>query len=301
MLALAVVAAACSSGGAVDPSQSTTATTEMPTPSTTSLPSPTSAESSLGYRWQVGDCVAIDEPEDLPYEPYGPVVDCAEQHAYEVFFTGTWEEEHDTPFPEDLTDRIREVCAGAFVEFAELHLSESALDVIFYLPDREEWARGLRYQACVAFDPRTGGDVPVTEGTLRGEAVPLDREPGDCLERSTIRSPVVGCGSAHRGEAIGSFVHPGGPDDPYPGFEDFATAADSGCAALMQGYLAEPRPGSLVLPVAFGSALAAVEWEAGLRSVPCVAVVFDAARTPLPVVGSIAEEGWWVLAGGTTA
>jgi hypothetical protein len=300
ILALVVVAAGCSNGGSVDPTQATIGTAESST--TTSPPSTApAAETALGYRWQVGDCVVIDKPEDLPYEPYGPVVDCSEPHVYEVFFTGTWAEDDEAPFPEDLGDRIREVCAEGFVEFTGLHLSESVLDVVFYLPDREEWASGLRYQACVAFDPRAGGEIPLTEGTLRGEAARLDRERGECLERSTIRSSVVGCGSAHRGEAIGAFVHPGGPDDPYPGFEELAAAANAGCAALLESYVAEPRSGSLVLPVAFGSALAAVEWGAGLRSVPCVAVVFDAARTPLPVVGSIADEGWWVLEGGITA
>jgi hypothetical protein len=298
VLSLAILAAACSGGGTAS-----TTISEATLPETTDSQATTTTEDGdLGYRWVTGDCVLIDDLEDLPYEPYGSetVVDCSDPHAYEVYFTGTFPEERDTPFPEDLGDRVRGICATSFEEFIGLHLSESALDVIFYLPDRDEWSRGLRYHACVVFTP-TGDDVPSSRGTLRDTAERLDLSPGRCVDGVAAKAPTVDCATAHRGEVIGSFTHPGGAESRYPGFEGIRVAADTSCAALLGTYVADPRPGQVVAPFSTGSSLTEVEWDAGLRTVACVAVVIDSARTPLPVVGSLAIDGWWVLTGGITA
>lgn len=296
ILVLVLLAAACSSGGTEGSSTSAAPSTTVP-PAATSA----AADGGLGYRWQVGDCVVIDDPEDLPYEPYGPVVDCSRPHVYEVYFIGTFLEGEDEEFPDDLDDRIREACAAGFVEYVGVHMSQSVLDVIFYLPDGDEWSRGLRYQACVLFDPGAGGELPLVEGSRQGSATLLERGAGECLEDHSLRSPVVACNTVHRAEVIGSFTHPAQPGDPYPGIEEYRSASDDACMDLLRSYATEGESGAPVLPVALGGALTAVEWGDGLRTVPCVAVVLDAARIPLPVVGSLAEPGWRVLQGGTAA
>ncbi|NIR39130.1 MAG: hypothetical protein GWN07_24945, partial [Actinobacteria bacterium] len=96
------------------------------------------------------------------------------------------------------------------------------LDIVFYLPDAREWAAGLRYQACVVYDPRAGDDPPMSTGSLRGSAVPLAAAEGDCSNDLSLRGPVIDCSVPHRYEHVGVFT-PAGSE--WPGREALETAA----------------------------------------------------------------------------
>jgi hypothetical protein len=293
LIALALLAAACG-GGVADPEATETTAREAP-PDTEAGGVPAD---DTHYRWEVGDCVLVESRDDLPYEPYGrtPLVACDEPHTYEVFDTGQFDEPEDHPYPEDLNDRAWEACAAAFEDFVGVHMAESGLEVIVYLPDRAEWGRGLRYRACVVHDPSPGGDLPTATGSLKGigDAVPFAAEVGDCYVTGSIRGPGVECSNPHRAEIIGFLTH-GEGEGSYPGREALRAEAAAGCDGLLAGYA---TPGAALVPtspVSFARLLTEAEWSGGIRTVPCTALVFDGDRRHLMVVGSLSEPDWWVI------
>ena len=178
-----------------------------------------------------------------------------------------------------------------------MHLSESGLDVVVYQPDRSEWARGLRYRACVVQDPSDG--TPLTIGSLEGigDAVPFSAGTGDCFETRASRGPGIDCTAPHRAEIIGFITHTG-TIGGYPGADALREEADAGCVDLLGEYAATGAAAIPASPVTFTRLLSRAEWDDGLRTVPCTALVFDSDRRHLLVVGSLADPDWWVIGAG---
>ena len=147
------------------------------------------------YRWAVGDCLLIESRDALPHEPFGQsgVVDCERQHTFEVFFAGDIEAGEDDPYPDDLALESWEICAAVFHDYVGAHLSETSLGIVVYLPDRTEWAGGLRYRACLLEDPGAGGDPSLVAGSLSGasDRVPSTVAAGQCFATRSILGPTV--------------------------------------------------------------------------------------------------------------
>lgn len=251
----------------------------------------------------MGDCIAVEGGfAGLPYEPFGDgfVVPCTTAHHYEVVFIGSFDEAAGAPRPEDIDTRIREACAAGFFDYLGAHLSESGLGTVLYLPDEAEWGDGLRYQACVAYDPG-GTDPPASVSAgFRGAEHPLDRRPGACFTGRDPRTDPVPCTRAHIGELIGVFTHPAGAGAAFPGAAESVAMADAGCSDLLDGYAASGARGDADLRAGFVS-LTRFEWEAGLRGVTCVAFATVGFGGDALLLGSLAEPGWRVLTGDTTA
>lgn len=253
----------------------------------------------IHYRWQAGDCLDAGSSADLPHEPFGRnrVVDCGDEHTYEVISTGDLADRDDAPYPEDLAQESWEACAAAFRDYVGGHLSETRLDLVVYRPDRTEWAGGLRYRTCLVEDPGPGGEPLRRTGSLRDAAgeVPTTLAAGRCFSGRSLLGPSTACSDPHLAEAIGWFTHPAGLGDPWPGAGASRREADRGCADLLSEYAAAGGHGSAAMPIAFARPLSRAEWEDGLRMVACGALVFDGDRHHVEVAGSLAEPGWAIV------
>lgn len=278
LLAAALTAAACGADG-TDPAA-------MPA-------------DDLHYRWQAGDCLDVSEPADLPHEPFGraPVVVCDDEHTYEVVFAGDLPAGEDDPYPEDLAQESWEACAAAFHDYVGAHLSETRLDLVVYRPDRTEWAGGLRYRTCLVEDPGGGGTPQERTGSLRNAGPDVLGGPvaGECFAGRSLLGPSVPCTEPHLAEAIGRFTYPAAPGEAWPGAAEARREADRGCAGLLMEYAASGEHGTAAVPIAFPRPLSRAEWDDGLRTVACGALVFDGDRHHVEVVGSLADPDWAVV------
>lgn len=262
-------------------------------------------DDDVHYRWQVGDCLTVASRDEMPLEPFGsgPVVNCDQPHVFEVVLAGDVDDGEEGPYPEDLAARTAETCAAAFHDYVGVHLSQTTLDVMVYLPNRTEWAGGLRYQACLIDDPGVGGDAPVDAGSLRGagDRVLGTVAAGRCFEDRSVLGQPIACSEPHLAESIGRFTHPEADGAPWPGDEQIRLEANRGCAAVLGDYATAGGNPVPVQPVAFARPLSRVEWEDGLRSVGCAVLVFDSDRHHAEVVGSLSEPGWVVIHAGQAA
>jgi len=257
------------------------------------------------YRWAVGDCLAAASRDALPHEPFGArlIVDCDEAHTFEVFHAGEIEAGDGAPYPDDLVARTSETCAAAFLDYVGAHLSETSLDMMVYRPDRSEWAGGLRYETCLVEDRRPGGDPSPVAGSLRGagDRVPSTVAAGQCFEARSVLGPAVACSEPHLAEAIGVFVHPDEIGAMWPGVEEMHAAANTGCAVLLDEYATSGDPAVTVTPIGFTRPLARPEWDDGLRTVACGALVFDSDNRHVEVVGSLSEPDWQIVSAAQVA
>ena len=305
-LVLPILIAACSD----DPAGITTtappveitlpATTDTTLPATTTVPETTTTVVGLGYRWEVGDCLRFGGSGDLPYEPFGsdPLTACDEAYTHEVYYTGTFPEGEEAAYPEDsINPEIRDICIEAFLEYLGVLPVEVGLDIVMYLPDADEWAGGLRYQACLVYRP-AGLDVfQELTGSLAslGADFRLDVSPGDCFAAPYIKLPTVDCAQTHLAEAIGTITHPAETGAPFPGEEQLELFALSECNLMGADYVVESAPTNPV--VAFARAFTELEWEAGWRDLHCLAIALGRDGAVMPVRGSFAQEGWTVVEG----
>ncbi|MDX1691890.1 MAG: septum formation family protein [Acidimicrobiia bacterium] len=301
---VAVVLAACTGGDGVESTStsSTTTTTTAPSTTTTTEPDPGGPRdpAELGRRWSVGDCVRLESFEDLPYEPFGGafVVPCDESHTMEVYFTGSFD---DGPFPGDAaSEAIREACAAGFLDYVGTSYLASGLDIVLYLPDEREWADGLRYQACVVYDPRAG-DPPTSTGSFEGvgDAVPFPASVGDCSNDVALREEGIACDLPHRYEHAGAFTP---TFEAWPGTDVLEERVVEGCRSIVDGYVVGGSGVPIGAVIGFPAATPTeADWEAGFRSVVCVATAIDAVGEGLVVIGSFAEPGWTVVEAGQVA
>lgn len=110
-----------------------------------------------------------------------------------------------------------------------------------------------------------GSDAEVTALQLRtGQCFNAPDEPRRLDEVDTVP-----CAEPHENEVFATFEHPGGPDVAYPGEDEIAAFAESGCADRFEGYVGAPQAGS---GLAVGTVFPREEsWEeAGDRQVACV-------------------------------
>ncbi|MCH7844429.1 MAG: septum formation family protein [Acidobacteria bacterium] len=299
--ALGLVLAACTSASDEPASSlpevipSTTSTTEAQVPEP-EVPETTAPDE--GYLWSVGDCVDLgaDAAAELPYAPYGTglLLECAEPHTHEVYFTATLSGGSDAPFPDDLNDRLFDVC---FVEFAEVmgfSSSNSTLNVLLYLPDAEEWAAGERYHACVVYQSGTDASYSELVGAVADDpgTYTWQVSAGSCYDVDNPQllavSTPVDCVEEHSIEMIGEAVL--APDDAiYPGTEAIDRDADEACDALLAEYAVQPLENLPVLTFPLPTPFSEGEWDTGQRTVRCFAFASTLDQGLLVVVGSLGE------------
>jgi hypothetical protein len=247
------------------------------------------AAAAVPYLWQVGDCLDfVDEfDSDTPYAPFGRhgLRHCMVEHGYEVIHSEVLTEGPRARFPSDLPERSEATCGRAFFDFAGTSELESALSMIRYLPDRDEWEKGSRYFACIVFISGPDGRIGV-EGRIDGHDPQLafGLDVGTCL----FSLFPVECEDPHNGEVIAVFDFPHAPDAPMPDADDLQDLIDEQCASAFADFVLGSGPGTVEIfdiTGLFGA------WEFGVRRYYCMAVAFGDGGLRLDVTGTFAG-GW---------
>jgi hypothetical protein len=251
------------------------------------------------YRWRAGDCLDFrDDVEDArPWAPFGQVglAHCSAEHTFEVIYSEATTEGPDAPYPDDIVDRSRAVCADAYLAYTgsrdEL---TSLIGLTNYLPDEDEWARGSRYLACGVYLVGAQGTETVT-GRLEGQGPdhPLDMEVGLCLADGYP----VGCALPHNSEVIAQLEYPAGPDEPLPAQADLDDTGQAMCTDALDAYGPTPGDAGLVVDAVFHSTLT---WSDGERGFYCVAAAIDPGGGPVDVTGTF-DGDWSIFLGGGSA
>jgi hypothetical protein len=247
------------------------------------------AQTSVPYLWQPGDCLDFADEYDsaTPYAPFGEhgLRHCGVTHTHEVIHSEVLPEGPDARFPADLSDRSRITCARAFRDFTGRSELETTLLMTRYLPDRDEWAKGSRYLACIVGVAGPDGEVAV-EGRIDGRdpALVFTLEVGTCL----FGLFPVECDQRHDSEIIAAFDLPDGPDAPLPDVDDLRERLGDRCDEELAAFALGEGPGEIEvfeLTDVFGS------WELGLRRVYCRAAAFGDDGFRLDITGTFGS-GW---------
>lgn len=309
--ALALVLAACTSTSDEPDPPLPQSTAPSPTTTTTTtraeVPEPETAETTLPvdeYSWQVGDCVDLgrDAAFELPYAPYGTtlLIDCAEPHTHEVYFTATLSGGPDVPYPADLNDQLWDVCFVEFDEFMGFAEYDSTLSLILYLPDTDEWAAGERYHSCVVYQASTDDVYQQLFGSAADnpDTYLWQVDPGSCYDLSDLAllevSGTVACAEEHVVEMIGEAAPTPG-DTGYPGPEATEQLAAEACDALLLEYAVQPLEQLPVMTFPVPFVFSEQEWEAGRRTVRCFAFASTDDLGLLIAVGSLGEGTFEII------
>jgi hypothetical protein len=211
--------------------------------------------------WSSGDCLFLDETENLPYAPFprDVVVPCSGAHNAEVLI-GFTQGTDDEVFDGDAVEYQRNYeCDRAYDEAFGDQLTH-APGLVTYMPDDDEWDRGDRYLACVVIIDRNVGRQ-VFSGPMAG-LDDLDSNPdvGACLLES-LPADTVECSSPHVHQFVGVATV---DSDTWP--DGDSTLFDDACAPLVDTL--ESGPGTLaVFPIGLGP----YAFENGDRTVRCMA------------------------------
>lgn len=236
------------------------------------------------YLWQPGDCLDFRDNFDnaTPYAPFGVfgARHCLIDHVYEVIHSEVLTEGGNARFPSDLSDRSEAACGRAFFDFTGTTELESAVSMIRYLPDREEWDQGSRYLACVVFVGGSEGEI-IVDGPIDGfdPALAFSLEAGTCL----FALFPVSCEDPHNREIIAAFELPDGPDAPMPDSGDLLDLIRGQCEAAFAEFVLGSGPGIVeVFEISdvFGA------WEFGARRYYCMASVVGDSGFRLDVTGT---------------
>jgi hypothetical protein len=137
-----------------------------PTPSATASASSGAPVAADPFSLRVGDC--IDDEFANGEVMQVPLVDCAEPHTAEAYFSERMPD-GDYPGLDTVKSTAVETCLAAFEPFAGIDYDDSQhLDFAWYYPTEGSWSTGDREVLCLMMqiDPATGETVPTT-GSLR--------------------------------------------------------------------------------------------------------------------------------------
>ena len=202
----------------------------------------------------------------------------------------------DAAFPDDMSARSDMTCAAAFFEFTGTTELVSALALIRYLPDEEEWDKGSRYLACVVYLTGPSGSEQVN-GRIDGTdpALLFDLEVGICV----FDFYPVDCDDPHNGEIFLVGELPDGPNAPRQADAVLDGRLVDACGSAFGTFRAGVGEGPGVLDFrAFSDA--SVAWELGIRTYYCLAGAFDPSGFLLEITGTFAG-GWEEAAERVTA
>lgn len=167
VVALALVAGACSGGG--KGSSSSGASPLNPFSNGASGSGPSTA-SSGAVELQTGQCFDVDTFQSgKPIDPRSVHLSlCAGPHQHEVFATFTYPDVAGAPWPgDDVLDAwAGDHCLGAFSAYVGIEYERSHLDLATVRPDERSWKAGDRAVACAAHDV----DFALLAGSIKGTA-----------------------------------------------------------------------------------------------------------------------------------
>jgi hypothetical protein len=211
--------------------------------------------------WSTGNCLFLDETENLPYAPFPRevVVPCSGAHNAEVLI-GLTQGTDDEAFDADAIEYRRNYeCDRAYNEAFGDQLTH-APGLVTYMPDEDEWDRGDRYLACVAIIDRNEGRQVFT-GPMAGlDNLDFNPEVGSCLLDS-LPADTVECSSPHVYQFVGVATV---DSNTWPDGDD--TAFDDACMPLIDTLAS--GPGTLeIFPIGLGP----YAFENGDRTVRCMA------------------------------
>jgi hypothetical protein len=211
--------------------------------------------------WSTGDCLFLDETEDLPYAPFprDVVVPCGGAHNAEVLVGLTQGTDSDT-FDGDAIGYQRNFDCDVAYDTAFGDQLTHAPGLVTYMPDEDEWDRGDRYLACVVIIERNEGRQVFSGGMADRDDLDFTPDVSACLLDS-LPADTIGCSSPHVYQYIGdATVHA----DTWP--DPDSTVFDEACLALLDTL--EGGPGTLeVFPIGLGP----FAFENGDRTVRCMA------------------------------
>ncbi len=179
ILALVLLAGACTGGSGTVATTTTAPTTIAPTAETVTTEVPLAEGRELFvYNPEPGQCFDLRAAEGgtrLPIRTNATrvgdgevvvLVDCVQPHQYEVTdvkdvpFVAGW------PGETELVAISKRLCPDSHSAYVGQAYELSALEVGWILPTLEEWDRGRRQIACVVFDP-TGPLTSPAQGSAR--------------------------------------------------------------------------------------------------------------------------------------
>jgi hypothetical protein len=211
--------------------------------------------------WASGDCLFINEEEDMPYAPFPPdvVVPCSGAHNAEVLFGSTTGAELES-FDEEAIEYQRNLdCDHSYNEvFGDQRTHAPGL--VTYMPDQDEWDRGDRYIACVVIIDRNDGRQLLTGNMADLDDLVFEPAFGSCfLDR--LPADTVDCAVAHIYQYVGDATIEA---DVWPGGDD--TVFDDACAPLLDDLNSDPADLNV-----FAIGLGPYAFETGDRTVRCMA------------------------------
>lgn len=117
------------------------------------------------FELAVGDCFDDSSSTETELSDV-PVVDCAEPHDNEVFFTF---EMADGDFPGDqaILDEAESRCLPAFEDYVDRDYATSELDIFPITPTAGSWGNGDREVICALYDL----DLDKLTGSMQGSGV----------------------------------------------------------------------------------------------------------------------------------
>ena len=210
--------------------------------------------------WSGGDCLFLEDTENLPYAPFprDVVVPCSGAHNAEVligFTQGTDGEAFDA----DAIEYQRNYeCDQAYNEAFGDQLTH-APGLVTYMPDEDEWDRGDRYLACVVIIDRNEGRQVFSGPMVDLDDLDFNPDVGSCLLEG-LPADTVGCSSPHVYQFVGEATV---DSDTWP--DGDSTLFDDACTPLIDTL--ESGPGTLeIFPIGLGP----YAFENGDRTVRCM-------------------------------
>jgi len=211
--------------------------------------------------WSTGDCLFLEEVEDLPYAPFprDVVVPCSGAHNAEVLIGSGTGTDSDV-FDGDAIENQRNYDCDQAYNTAFGDQLTHAPGLVTYMPDEDEWDRGDRYLACVVIIDRNEGRQVFSGAMTDLDNLEFTPEVGACLLGS-LPADTIGCSSPHVYQYVGSGIV---DSDTWPDAD--STAFDDACQPFLDTL--EGGPGTLeVFPIGLGP----YAFENGERTVRCMA------------------------------
>ena len=244
------------------------------------------------YRWRNGDCLDFSDGyrAESPYAPLGPLGlrHCGAPHTWEVMYSVELEESADDPYPEDLAERVYAMCGDEYFRRFDVAPLEQGLDLLVYLPDRDEWEQGQRYGACLLAQYGEDGIVSLEHRITQADVSDsFDLEVGSCLAGSSLGVVPVPCSVAHKGEVVAVFTDDTPAGSPFPGIDALSGTMNRQC--IEAGYAYGLHLNGQDLDAAPLSDMF-IGWDQGIRDWYCVAYALGEDGRPFDVKGSFLGE-----------
>lgn len=242
------------------------------------------------YAWQTGDCLYMGDG-GLPYAPFGTLdlVPCDEPHTHEVLAAESALGAADAEFPDGLAERVAEFCDGAIDRVFGVAPATLAYDLVRYQPDEAEWAAGDRYAACVVARADPAYAIYELVGPVANNETPVVTFAVDECFGLNRRAGQLRCDQPHIFQMVGIVSYPGDSEAPLPSVTDRRQMLGDECDSLASSTVGEPKSSNHRVLGNYDP-ISRVEWEAGIRDVPCFAYLVDEALAPLTIVGRIDGE-----------